>query len=90
MVLHEPNGDAVIAMIVGRSLSHTFPPRPFPSGRVEPEALGAEGLATFGKLKDASFSLRAGEIIGVAGLQGMGQLDLFLACFGMVDLARGT
>jgi ribose transport system ATP-binding protein len=82
--------DAVIAMIVGRSLSHAFPPRPVASGRVEPEALGAEGLATFGKLKDASFSLRAGEIIGVAGLQGMGQLDLFLACFGMVDLARGT
>jgi ribose transport system ATP-binding protein len=82
--------DAVIAMIVGRSLSHAFPPRPTASGRIEPEALGAEGLATFGKLRDASISLRAGEIIGVAGLQGMGQLDLFLACFGMIELARGT
>jgi ribose transport system ATP-binding protein len=86
----EFDDDAVIAMIVGRSLSRAFPPRPQPSGKVEPEVLGAEGLATFGKLKEASFSLRAGEIIGVAGLQGMGQLDLFLACFGMMDLAGGT
>jgi ribose transport system ATP-binding protein len=82
--------DAVIAMIVGRSLSHAFPPRPQPSDRTEPEVLGAEGLATFNKLNEASFSLHAGEIIGVAGLQGMGQLDLFLSCFGMMDIARGT
>jgi ribose transport system ATP-binding protein len=82
--------DAVIAMIVGRSLSHAFPPRPAPSAAIKPEVLGAENLATFGKLKEASFSLRAGEILGVAGLQGMGQLDLFLSCFGMTDLARGT
>jgi ribose transport system ATP-binding protein len=51
--------------------------------------LAAERLATSGKLRDASFSLRAGEILGVAGLQGMGQLDLFLACFGMADLRGG-
>ncbi len=86
----EFDDDAVIAMIVGRSLSHAFPPRPQRSGKIAPEVLGAERLATFGKLKEASFSLRAGEIIGVAGLQGMGQLDLFLACFGMMDLAGGT
>ena len=42
-------------------------------------------IATAGKLNNASFSLRAGEVLGVAGLQGMGQLDLFLACFGMAD-----
>ena len=64
--------DAVIAMIVGRSLSHAFPPRPQPSDRTEPEVLGAEGLATFNKLSEASFSLHAGEIIGVAGLTGHG------------------
>ena len=36
-----------------------------------------------------SFDLRAGEILGVAGLQGMGQLELFSALFGMEE-ARGT
>jgi ribose transport system ATP-binding protein len=33
--------------------------------------------------------LRQGEILGVAGLQGMGQLDLFLACFGMTQVRAG-
>jgi ribose transport system ATP-binding protein len=50
---------------------------------------GGERLTTSGKLRDASFSLHAGEVLGVAGLQGMGQLDLFLACFGMTDLRAG-
>ncbi len=79
----------VFAMIVGRTLDHAFPPRA-PAGRMlGPEVLGARGLATTGKLRDASFSLRAGEILGVAGLQGMGQLDLFLGCFGMADRTAG-
>ena len=48
-----------------------------------------EGLATDGKLADASFALHRGEILGVAGLQGMGQLDLFVACFGMAEITKG-
>jgi ribose transport system ATP-binding protein len=81
--------DEVIAMIAGRALEHAFPPRRA-AGRAGPEVLGAERLAAGAKLKDASFALRAGEILGVAGLQGMGQLDLFLACFGMADLHGGS
>ena len=79
--------DEVIRMIAGRALSHAFPAR-----RDTPafgqEVLAGERIST-GKLRDASFSLRVGEVLGVAGLQGMGQLDLFLACFGMADLAEG-
>ncbi|HXT06977.1 MAG TPA: sugar ABC transporter ATP-binding protein [Roseiarcus sp.] len=81
--------DEVIAMIAGRALAHAFPARRIAGRSTGPEILGAERLATSGKLKEASFSLRAGEILGVAGLQGMGQLDLFLACFGMADLRAG-
>jgi ribose transport system ATP-binding protein len=79
----------VINMIVGRALDHAFPAR-----RARPElgaeVLAATALATKGKLRGASFRLHAGEILGVAGLQGMGQLDLFLACFGMAELAGGA
>jgi ribose transport system ATP-binding protein len=46
-------------------------------------------LAAGRKLVSATFSLKKGEILGVAGLQGMGQLDLFQACFGMTDIHRG-
>ena len=81
--------DEVIRMIAGRALSHAFPPRPDNGPRFGAEVLAAERISTAGKLRDASFSLRSGEILGVAGLQGMGQLDLFLACFGMADLTAG-
>ena len=81
--------DEVIRMIAGRALSHAFPPRRADRREFGAEVLAAERIATSGKLRDASFALRAGEILGVAGLQGMGQLDLFLACFGMADLTAG-
>jgi ribose transport system ATP-binding protein len=83
--------DEVIRMIIGRSLAATFPPRPtarlWPADAVP--VLEARGLATDGRLADAGFALRPGEILGVAGLQGMGQQELFLACFGMTALRRG-
>jgi ribose transport system ATP-binding protein len=81
--------DEVIRMIAGRALAHAFPPRREGQGAFGPEVLAADRISTSGKLRDASFSLRAGEILGVAGLQGMGQLDLFLACFGMTDITAG-
>jgi ribose transport system ATP-binding protein len=81
--------DEVIGMIAGRALAQAFPPRGVSDRALGLEVLGAERLSTAGKLKNASFSLRAGEVLGVAGLQGMGQLDLFLACFGMADLKSG-
>jgi ribose transport system ATP-binding protein len=82
--------DEVIRMIAGRALSHAFPPRREGAHYFGPEVLAADHISTTGKLRDASFRLRAGEILGVAGLQGMGQLDLFLSCFGMAELAGGS
>jgi ribose transport system ATP-binding protein len=80
--------EEVIRMIIGRSLAATFPPKS--SARaVGAPALSAHGLKTAGRLSDASFELAHGEILGIAGLQGMGQLDLFRACFGMAPLVAG-
>jgi ribose transport system ATP-binding protein len=82
--------DEVIRLMVGRDLEHTFPPRA--SGKrpaTQLPALAARGLAAGEKLEEVSFELQAGEILGVAALQGMGQLELFLALFGMANLIRG-
>jgi ribose transport system ATP-binding protein len=79
----------VIKMIVGRTLTQAFPPRPPRAATSTTEVLAADKLATTGKLKEASFQLHAGEILGIAGLQGMGQLELFLACFGMAEIRAG-
>jgi len=79
----------VVRMIAGRSLIHSFPPRSKVKHAIGEEVLGGRNVATDGKLHDATFSLRAGEILGIAGLQGMGQHELFMATFGDRPLTRG-
>jgi len=85
----EVSDSDVIEKIVGRSIAQTFPPRPASSSAFGPPVLSVRGLKAGNKLDDISFDLRKGEILGIAGLQGMGQLDLFLACFGMAELRSG-
>lgn len=80
----------VIEMIIGRSMDQTFPPRPDTPSTPATAVLSVSDLAAGRKLTQADFTLHKGEILGVAGLDGMGQLDLFLACFGMTELHRGT
>ncbi len=80
----------VIEMIIGRSMAQTFPARAEGPPQLGPEVLAVKNLSAGRKLTDASFALHQGEILGVAGLQGMGQLDLFLACFGMADIHGGV
>ena len=81
--------EQVVEMIVGRSITQTFPLRPPARPADAPEVFAVRDLAAGQRLESASFVLHQGEILGVAGLQGMGQLDLFLACFGMTDIRRG-
>ena len=79
----------VIEKIVGRSISQTFPPKPETRAGLGPAVLGVRNLKAGRKLDGVSFDLHKGEILGVAALQGMGQLDLFLSCFGMTEIERG-
>jgi len=86
--LADISDEAVIDMIAGKALGQSFPPKlPVPLLSGEP-MLGVRSLATERRLEDVSFDLRRGEILGVAGLQGMGQLELFMALFGMEE-SRG-
>lgn len=79
----------VIGKIIGRSIEQTFPPKPGGAQNLGAPVLGVRDLRAGPKLDGVSFDLRQGEILGVAGLQGMGQQDLFLACFGMAEIGRG-
>lgn len=81
--------EEVIRMIVGRSIGQAFPEKAAKTHQSGAEVLRVENLATAGKLADASFTLHKGEILGIAGLQGMGQLDLFVACFGAAEITKG-
>ena len=51
--------------------------------------LSASRLSAGDRLREVSFALRRGEILGIAGLQGMGQLELFLSCFGVGEITGG-
>ena len=83
--------DEVIRLVIGRPLAAAFPQRPAaPPPRAGAPALAVQGLAVEGHVRDFSFSLWRGEILGVAGLQGMGQNELFYSLFGILSKDGGT
>jgi ribose transport system ATP-binding protein len=70
----------IVNLIIGRRLDQLFPPR---SDHARGEVvLRATGLSSGHLLKSVDLEVRAGEILGVGGLQGQGQLQLFLRLFG--------
>ncbi|CCD93528.1 putative sugar ABC transporter, ATP-binding protein; ribose ABC transporter rbsA-like [Bradyrhizobium sp. ORS 375] len=79
----------VIELMIGREYKHAFPDKPVrkPDGR--PPALQCKALGWGDRLRDISFSLHAGEIIGLGGLDGQGQRELLLALFGVLRDTSG-
>ena len=75
----------LIQMMVGRTIAEQIPKREVPMG--EP-VLEVEGLSLKGVLEPVTFEIRAGEILGVAGLMGSGRTELARAIFG-ADRADG-
>ncbi len=88
MLTKELNMGKVVEMMVGRVLSDYFPER------ARPEDIGAAALRLRGAgneaLRDVNLDLRAGEIVGVAGLQGSGRTALAQAIFGVDPFRAGT
>ena len=69
--------------IMGRSVDVTYPSPPARATRTETAPLiEARGLAAGRALQGVDLTLHAGEIVGVAALQGMGQVELFNGLFG--------
>jgi len=76
----------IIELMIGRSLGAVFPPKSgSASGRGTPASpvLSCEGLTTTGGITGVSFSLHPGQLLGLAGLDGMGQRELFMTLFGV-------
>jgi len=78
----------VVELMVGRVLDDYFPERAR-SEDVGDVALRLRG-ASNEALRDVNLELRAGEIVGVAGLQGSGRTALAQAIFGVVPFSQGT
>jgi ribose transport system ATP-binding protein len=71
----------VIALMVGRDLAGRAPMAPRGVDD-RPPALAVEGLSTKSLLRDVSIEVRAGEILGIAGLMGAGRTELARAIVG--------
>jgi len=75
----------LIRLMVNRELTEQFPKRQATIGE---EVLRVEGLTTDG-LRDVSFSLHKGEVLGIAGLMGAGRTELACAIFGVEKIEAG-
>ncbi|TIQ36387.1 MAG: sugar ABC transporter ATP-binding protein [Mesorhizobium sp.] len=73
----------VIELMIGREYSHIFPPKPSIPAATTP-VLEARNLTWVDRLDNVSLSVRAGEVVGLGGLDGQGQRELLLAFFGVL------
>ena len=86
---HAETYDSCIEGMIGRSLEANFPPkRTFAADA--PTVLRVDGLTRDGVFEDVSFSVRAGEIVVMAGLVGSGRSEVARAIFGADPVTVGT
>ncbi len=79
----------LIALMTGTDIEHVFPPAtPVPADA--PTVLEVEGLSLPGRFQDVSFSVRAGEIVGLAGLVGSGRSEVLETIFGHRRASAGV
>ncbi|HKV44684.1 MAG TPA: sugar ABC transporter ATP-binding protein [bacterium] len=78
--------DGLIQLMVGRKLTEKFPKEAVTPG---PPRLEVRGLSVGRFFRDVSFSVSAGEILGIAGLVGSGKIEVAHAIFGMLPLDGG-
>jgi ribose transport system ATP-binding protein len=76
----------VVKMMVGRELTQAFPVIEKEIGDVIYEA---NGVTRAGQVADVSFTLRAGEIVGIYGLMGAGRTELARVLFGLEPMDAG-
>jgi inositol transport system ATP-binding protein len=82
----EVTRDDIIKMMVGREITQMFPKETVPIGDV---VMSVKDLGVDGIFSGVSFDLRAGEILGLAGLVGSGRSNVAEALFGVVPATTG-
>ena len=77
----------LVSLMVGRPIDSLFPKV---EAAIGDTVLQVDGLNRGRQVRDISFSLRKGEILGIAGLVGSGRTELALTLFGMTPATSGT
>jgi len=84
--IYDVTREDIIKMMVGRELVNEYPKIFVKRG---PERLRVEGLTRNGVFEDISFSVHAGEIVGLTGLVGAGRTEVARAIFGADPIDKG-
>jgi ribose transport system ATP-binding protein len=77
----------LVGRMVGRELTDIYPPKARAPGET---VLQVEGLSCDGRFRDVSFSVRAGEILGFAGLVGSGRTEVARTVCGILRKTGGS
>jgi len=85
--ISEITEDKLVEMMIGRSFEAYFPQHI--QTQKGTEILRVENLSSPGKFENISFSLHAGQILGLAGLVGAGRTELAQAIFGLDKNTKG-
>ncbi|MGY1633351.1 sugar ABC transporter ATP-binding protein [Geodermatophilus sp. SYSU D01186] len=80
----------VITLMTGRDIEYVFPERRTRPHTDERPLLEVEGLGLRGRFADVSFSVHAGEIVGLAGLVGSGRSEILETVYGARRATAGT
>lgn len=85
--ISELTKEQIIELMVGRKLDQEFPKR---ESRIGEVILRADRLNCGGKVKNVSFELKKGEILGFAGLVGAGRTETMRLLFGADQMTSGS
>lgn len=80
------SNDKIISMMIGRTLTTMYPKRNVEIGE---EVFRIEEIRAGTRVKNVSLSIRAGEVLGIAGLVGSGRTEAMRAVFGADSLQGG-
>jgi len=83
----EVTEQSLVGMMVGRDIAQLFP-KPVPN--IGDVILRVKGLCFGDRVRDISFDLRRGEILGIAGLVGSGRTEMALTIFGITPATAGS
>lgn len=86
VVTKETDHDRLVSLMVGRSLGDLYEKH---NHAVEEVVLKVEGLASGGAVRDVSFDLHKGEVLGFSGLVGSGRTEAMTCIFGLRKQDRG-
>ncbi|MCD7909250.1 MAG: sugar ABC transporter ATP-binding protein [Clostridium sp.] len=83
----DTTADELVAMMVGRTMSEYYPKETVEIGAPMLEVVG---LSSKNLLRDVSFTVHSGEILGFAGLMGAGRTEIMETLFGIRRADSGT